>query len=86
MSATYLFFLLYLFAGIGLCGAVFYWAVASGQFRDQERARYLPLFGRAPVPGDAASGRWSRSMILTVLLVCAALAVQIAAVLVLALS
>jgi cbb3-type cytochrome oxidase maturation protein len=86
MNGYYIFFLLYLFAGIGLCVAVFYWAVASGQFRDQERARYLPLLGKAPVPGGAAAGRWSRSMILTVLLICATLAFQIAAVLVLALS
>jgi cbb3-type cytochrome oxidase maturation protein len=86
MSGTYLVFLLYLLAGIVLCAAVFYWAVASGQFRDQERARYLPLFGQAPLPRDVSTGRWSRSMILTVLLLCGTLAVQIAVVLILASS
>ncbi len=29
--------------GIGASIAVFIWAIKSGQFSDQERARYLPL-------------------------------------------
>jgi cbb3-type cytochrome oxidase maturation protein len=86
MSGTYLVFLLYLLAGIVLCAAVFSWAVVSGQFRDQERARYLPLFGQAPVPRNASAGRWSRSMILTVLILCGTLAAQITVVLILASS
>jgi len=86
MNGYDLFFLLYLLAGILVCGGVFVWAVASGQFRDQERARYLPLLGRRPVPGGGEAGRWSRSLIATVLLIAAALAAQIAAVLVMALG
>ena len=41
----YLFFLVYLGAGILICGALFYWAVSNGQFKDQDRARFLPLQG-----------------------------------------
>jgi len=45
----YLFFLIYLGAGILICGALFYWAVSNGQFKDQDRARYFPLAGEARV-------------------------------------
>jgi len=60
----YLFFLIYLGAGILICGALFYWAVSNGQFKDQDRARYFPLAGEAPQPkeGAATQGRILREM------------------------
>ena len=76
----YGYFLLYVLAGILACGALFAWAVARGQFREQDRARYLPLGGRAPEPKSATTARWPRSMIVTVVLVFAGLAAQILAV------
>ena len=33
----------YALVGVSLFSAIFLWAVRSGQFRDQDRARYLPL-------------------------------------------
>lgn len=35
------------------------WAVKSGQFKDRDHARYLPLLcsGREPAPPDAAAGK-----------------------------
>ena len=35
--------LLYSALGIVIFAALFLWAVRAGQFRDQERARHLPL-------------------------------------------
>ncbi len=37
------FWILYAVVGIILFSAVFFWAARAGQFRDQDRARYLPL-------------------------------------------
>lgn len=51
--ATYM--LVGLAAGIG----VFYWALKNGQFRDQERARYLPL-EIEPEPALPAPTRFNR--------------------------
>jgi len=39
----YAFFTAYIIVGIALSAPVLYWAVKNGQFRDQQRARYLPL-------------------------------------------
>ena len=81
----YLFFLVYLAAGILICGALFYWAVANGQFKDQDRARYFPLAGAAPEPGDAAAAKWPRSMVISVAVLLGALVAQIVTALVLSL-
>lgn len=40
---TYPYFLLYRVAGFGISLLVFIWALGSGQFTDQKRARFLPL-------------------------------------------
>lgn len=37
------YFMAYMTAGFVISLAVFLWALGSGQFRDQQRARYLPL-------------------------------------------
>jgi nitrogen fixation-related uncharacterized protein len=82
----YLFFLVYLAAGILICGILFAWAVTNGQFKDQDRARYFPLAGAAPQPGDASSARWPRSMVLSVIVLLAALFAQIVIAMVLSLK
>jgi cbb3-type cytochrome oxidase maturation protein len=39
--------ILLLAAGLGASLTGFFWALANGQFSDQDRARYLPLRGEA---------------------------------------
>ena len=81
----YLFFLVYVGAGILICGALFYWAVSNGQFKDQDRARYFPLAGEAPQPKDASTAKWPLSMTISVAVILGALVSQIVVVLVMSL-
>jgi cbb3-type cytochrome oxidase maturation protein len=37
------YFITYIGVGFAITLGVFFWALKNGQFRDQERARYLPL-------------------------------------------
>ena len=46
----YPYFIVYMVIGFGISLVVFFWALSRGQFRDQERARYLPLEGGEPSP------------------------------------
>ncbi len=39
----YPYFIAYMAAGFAISIAVFFWALNQGQFKDQERARFLPL-------------------------------------------
>jgi len=39
----YPYFIAYMLVGFGISVLVFFWALGSGQFKDQERARFLPL-------------------------------------------
>lgn len=39
----YPYFIAYITIGLGLSLLVFFWALKNGQFRDQQRARFLPL-------------------------------------------
>ena len=39
----YPYFIAYMAAGFIISLAVFFWALNSGQFKDQQRARFLPL-------------------------------------------
>ena len=39
------YFIAYITIGLTISLVVFFWAVKSDQFRDQERARFLPLRG-----------------------------------------
>jgi cbb3-type cytochrome oxidase maturation protein len=41
--ALLLLWIVYALVGVSVFSAVFIWAVRAGQFRDQDRARYLPL-------------------------------------------
>ena len=51
------YFITYLGAGLIIGLATFAWALKSGQFRDQERARFLPL---AKSDGPPVSSRFGR--------------------------
>lgn len=45
----------YMLAGFIISLVTFLWALNAGQFKDQQRARYLPLQGETkPVPANAA--------------------------------
>ena len=81
----YLFFLIYVGAGILICGALFYWAVMNGQFKDQDRARYFPLSGAAPQPRDDSTAKWPKSMVISVAVLLGALIAQIVTALILTL-
>jgi hypothetical protein len=50
------YFITYMTIGFAISLAVFFWALNRGQFRDQQRARFLPLEGRA----TAAPAKLSR--------------------------
>jgi cbb3-type cytochrome oxidase maturation protein len=73
----YMFFMIYLAAGILICGALFYWAVKNGQFEDQDRARYFPLSGVDPEPSDASSAKWPKSLVVSVAVLLGALIAQL---------
>jgi hypothetical protein len=54
------YFIAYMVAGFVISLAMFFWALSRGQFRDQQRARFLPLENR-PASGPARlsrAGRW----------------------------
>lgn len=55
----YPYFISYLLAGLVVALAVFAWALKSGQFQDQQRARFLPLFD-APPQAPMRASRTSR--------------------------
>lgn len=40
---VYFFFILFLFSGLVFGTVVFVWALKNGQFKDQQRARYLAI-------------------------------------------
>ena len=48
----YPYFITYMLIGFVISLVVFLWALRHGQFRDQERARFLPLHGE-PETGPA---------------------------------
>jgi cbb3-type cytochrome oxidase maturation protein len=53
------YFIAYIGIGLTISLVVFFWAVKSGQFKEQQRARYLPLRDE-PESGSAAVSRFSR--------------------------
>jgi cbb3-type cytochrome oxidase maturation protein len=55
----YPYFLTYMALGFGLTLIVFIWALNSGQFKDQQRARFLPLH-EAPDPPAPPQARFGR--------------------------
>jgi nitrogen fixation-related uncharacterized protein len=72
------YFIAYMAAGFTVSLVVFFWALNRGQFRDQQRARFLPLAGAR---GAAASKLTRRGRIETyglIALVCCGLAGSVA--------
>lgn len=51
----YSFFLIYLVVGFTITLTIFFWAVKNGQFRDQQRARFLPLEKEEKRPAKSVS-------------------------------
>jgi cbb3-type cytochrome oxidase maturation protein len=49
--------------------AVFLWALQSGQFTDQGRARYLPLCETDPVSSDKASRRYPGAVVVLLFII-----------------
>jgi cbb3-type cytochrome oxidase maturation protein len=49
-------------AGLLISLGVFFWALRTGQFSDQERARYLPLGDGFPLPAVENPARLSREV------------------------
>ena len=63
----YPYFIAYMAAGFVISLVVFFWALNRGQFKDQQRARYLPLEGK-PANGPARLsriGRWQAVILVT---------------------
>jgi cbb3-type cytochrome oxidase maturation protein len=58
----YPYFITYMALGLGITLVVFAWALNNGQFKDQQRARYLPLHA-APDPPPAKPSRFIRLQI-----------------------
>jgi cbb3-type cytochrome oxidase maturation protein len=56
----YPYFIAYMLVGFAISLVVFFWALGSGQFKDQERARFLPLEqGEDPRPSKISrTGRY----------------------------
>ena len=46
----YPYFITYMIVGFTISLVVFFWALKNGQFKDQQRARYLPLEEEAEPP------------------------------------
>jgi cbb3-type cytochrome oxidase maturation protein len=67
------YFIAYIVIGLVLAMVVFFWALRNGQFRDQQRARFLPLEPEGEAHGARAT-RWKRYEIyLLFFLACAGL-------------
>ncbi|MBL0712298.1 MAG: cbb3-type cytochrome oxidase assembly protein CcoS [Desulfosarcina sp.] len=60
----YPYFLTYMALGFGITLIIFFWALDNGQFKDQQRARYLPLH-EAPDPPPVRPSRFIRLQIIT---------------------
>ncbi len=80
----YPYFIAYMLAGLVISLLVFLWALRHGQFRDQERARFLPLLGEPEATPPKRSVMHRVEAYTLVLFACAAL-LAIAAVLAFAL-
>jgi len=78
------YFITYMLLGFGISLAVFFWALKNGQFKDQQRARFLPLEEESETAGTRVSAR-SRYEIYALMLLAIAGLTATAAVLIFAL-
>ena len=49
------YFIIYIVIGMILAISLFLWALKSGQFKEQQRARYLPLEDEPQAPNEVVS-------------------------------
>ena len=76
----YPYFLAYMVSGFVISLVVLLWALRNGQFKDQDRARFLPLEDK-PVPGPAKLSRMGRwQTVILVALACSGLVATAAAI------
>ena len=80
----YPYFITYMIAGFVISLLIFFWALNNGQFRDQERARFLPLKGELD-PKPVEKSRMNRIETYGLLLLASAGLAASAAVLIFAL-
>ena len=72
------YFITYIVLGFAITWVVFLWALNSGQFKDQKRARFLPL-EEEPEPSSHPASKISRYEIYVLgILACAGLAASVA--------
>jgi len=67
----YLLFIIFIFSGLFFGIIVFLWALKNGQFKEQERARYLAIEDDRNIPENeiSRSGRLQSYILLGLLLV-----------------
>ena len=63
----YPYFIVYMAAGFVISLVVFFWALNSGQFKDQQRARFLPLQDLQPKPATVPRFARLQTVVLFVL-------------------
>jgi cbb3-type cytochrome oxidase maturation protein len=74
----YPYFIAYMSAGFVISLVVFFWALNSGQFKDQQRARFIPL-ENDPNPNSVQASRFARIQTIALFaLVCICLACSLA--------
>ena len=74
----YPYFIAYMVAGFAISLVVFFWALNNGQFKDQQRARFIPLESEQTTKPAIAS-RFARiETIALFTLVCICLATSVA--------
>jgi len=66
--------------GLGASLGVFFWALRTGQFSDQERARYLPLTDGFPLPPVENPSRLSREVYVLIFVIAVGLLAMISTV------
>ena len=74
----YPYFIAYMAAGFAISLVVFFWALNNGQFKDQQRARFIPLVCERPTKPVIASRFARTETIALFLLVCICLASSVA--------
>jgi hypothetical protein len=72
------FFVAYMVVGFAVCLGVFFWALTRGQFRDQQRARYLALEAGGPSTPVRLTRRARVETLTLFLLVCCGLSGSVA--------
>ena len=74
----YPYFIAYMALGFTISLVVFFWALNSGQFKDQQRARFIPLESERPGKPAIASRFARLETIALFSLVCICLATSVA--------